>query len=219
MYSKEPDIASLISSRICHDLVSPLGAISNGLELLELSGATAGPEYELLHDSVANATARINFFRYAFGARSDSSFLPESAVRATLDGFYAGTRMRVIWSARGEVPRTQAKLALLVIQCLETFLPIGGVVTATCENGKWELTATDDRLRLNESNLEHLLGKNLRPDLKPSEIQFELARRILADEKLAPQSRKADTEFSLSYRFSAQSLPVPRETDASFSGN
>ncbi len=201
MYSKEPDIASLISSRICHDLVSPLGAISNGLELLELTGATAGPEYELLHDSLANATARINFFRYAFGARNDGSVLPEHAIRTTLEGFYAGTRVSVIWSVRGEVPRNQAKLALLVIQCLETFLPVGGVITATSDGGNWEITATDERLRPNEENLEHLLDRTLRPGLKPSEIQFELARRILTDERLMPESRRTDTEFSLSYRF------------------
>lgn len=201
MYSKEPDIASLISSRICHDLVSPLGAISNGLELLELSGATNGPEYELLHDSLANATARINFFRYAFGSRSDDTFLAENAIRTTLDGFYAGTRIRVIWSIQGEVPRNQAKLALLVIQCLETFLPIGGVITASCDASRWHFSATDERLRPNEENLNHLLGRALRPGLKPSEIQFELARRILADERLTPESRRTDTEFSLSYRF------------------
>ena len=38
------DIAALLGSRICHDLISPLGAISNGVELLEMSGAQMGPE-------------------------------------------------------------------------------------------------------------------------------------------------------------------------------
>lgn len=203
MYSKEPDIASLISSRICHDLVSPLGAISNGLELLELSGVTDGPEYGLLNDSVANATARINFFRYAFGARRDGSCLSETVLRTTLEDFYAGTRIRVFWAVQGAVPRAEAKLALLVIQCLETFLPIGGVISVTCDGGIWRFTATDDRLRLDEANLAHLLGSSLRSELKPSEIQFELARRILAEEQLAPDSGVSGTEFSLSYGFPA----------------
>ncbi len=203
MYPKEPDIASLISSRICHDLVSPLGAISNGLELLELSGVQDGPEYGLLNDSVANATARINFFRYAFGARDKGSSLPENALRATLDGFYAGTRIQVRWTVTGDVPRPEAKLALLMIQCLETFLPVGGIIEATRDSGAWRLTATDDRLRPHEENLAHLLGRSLRPDLKPSEIQFELARRILDEEQLTPDSALNGTEFSLSYRFPA----------------
>lgn len=203
MYPKEPDIASLISSRICHDLVSPLGAISNGLELLELSGATDGPEYGLLSDSVANATARINFFRYAFGARDKGVLLPESALRTTLDGFYAGTRIQARWSVNGDISRAEAKLALLLIQCLETFLPVGGVIEATRDDGHWQIRAMDDRLRPDEANLGHLLGQSLRADLKPSEIQFELARRILDEEQLSPDSGLTGSEFSLSYRFPA----------------
>ena len=130
MYAKQPDIASLISSRICHDLVSPLGAITNGLELMELSGVTSGPEYGLLNDSVANATARINFFRYAFGGRGYGDTVSGRAVRTILSDFYGDSRIDVRWQVAGDVPRVQAKLALLLIQCLETFLPVGGQITA-----------------------------------------------------------------------------------------
>lgn len=47
------DLAALVSSRICHDLISPIGAINNGLELLNMSGlAHDGPEIQLIGDSV-----------------------------------------------------------------------------------------------------------------------------------------------------------------------
>ena len=62
------NLSALIGSRICHDLISPIGAINNGLELLGMSGNTPGPEMELIHDSVGNASARIRYFRVAFGA-------------------------------------------------------------------------------------------------------------------------------------------------------
>lgn len=203
MYSKDPDIASLISSRICHDLVSPLGAISNGLELLELAGVPTGPEYGLLNDSVANATARINFFRYAFGAGGDGSALSDTKVRATLDGFYAGSRVAVHWSSPRDLPRREAKLALLIIQCLETFLPVGGRITASGTDGQWHFTAEDARLRLDPDNLAHLLDQRLRGDLKPSEIQFELARHMLRNDGITPDCRETEGEFTLSYRFQA----------------
>ena len=58
-------------------------------------------------------------------------------------------------------------------------------------------------MRPHEANLAHLLGHSPRPDLKPSEIQFELARRIIEEEQLAPDSHVDGTQFSLSYRFSA----------------
>lgn len=63
----KPNINALIGSRICHDLINPLGAIGNGIELLSLSGMAASPEMTLVQDSVNNATARVKFLRLAFG--------------------------------------------------------------------------------------------------------------------------------------------------------
>ena len=65
------NLSALIGSRICHDLISPIGAINNGLELLDMSGRTSGPELDLIQESVGNASARIRFFRIAFGAAGD----------------------------------------------------------------------------------------------------------------------------------------------------
>lgn len=64
------NLAALIGSRICHDLISPIGAINNGLELLGMTAPTEGPEFELISQSVGNASARIRFFRIAYGAAS-----------------------------------------------------------------------------------------------------------------------------------------------------
>ena len=63
-------IAGLVGSRICHDLVSPVGAISNGLELIALAGQPGPEEMALISQSCSSATARINLFRMAFGAAS-----------------------------------------------------------------------------------------------------------------------------------------------------
>jgi histidine phosphotransferase ChpT len=66
--SDQPDLAALIGSRICHDLISPIGAIGNGVELLLMEASGKGPELSLISESVAAANARIRFFRVAFGA-------------------------------------------------------------------------------------------------------------------------------------------------------
>ena len=67
----EAELASLVAARLCHDLVSPLGAIGNGVELLEMSGDFPGisksPELALITESVRSARARVRFFRTAFG--------------------------------------------------------------------------------------------------------------------------------------------------------
>ena len=57
--SDTPDLSALIGSRICHDLISPIGAIGNGVELLMMEGR-AGPEVALIAESVAAANAQID---------------------------------------------------------------------------------------------------------------------------------------------------------------
>ena len=65
-------LSNLIGSRICHDLISPIGAINNGLELIEIKGDQVGSEMRLIEQSCAAASARIQFFRIAYGAALDS---------------------------------------------------------------------------------------------------------------------------------------------------
>ena len=67
MSQNNVNIGALIGSRICHDLISPIGAINNGLELLSMSDERDGPEFDLITESVGNASARIRFFRIAYG--------------------------------------------------------------------------------------------------------------------------------------------------------
>ena len=90
---RQPDLAELVGSRLCHDLVNPLSAIANGIELLTLSGAARTPEVELIADAVGDAMARIRFFRVAFGAARAGETLSEREMRDSLSALYAGTRL------------------------------------------------------------------------------------------------------------------------------
>jgi histidine phosphotransferase ChpT len=62
-----PDLAALLCSRVCHDVISPVGAINNGLELLDEGGADADA-MDLIRTSALNASVRLKFARLAFGA-------------------------------------------------------------------------------------------------------------------------------------------------------
>jgi hypothetical protein len=61
------DLAALLCSRVCHDVISPVGAINNGLELLDEGGADEDAMH-LIRTSARNASARLQFARIAFGA-------------------------------------------------------------------------------------------------------------------------------------------------------
>ena len=62
-----PDLSSLVAARLCHDLISPIGAIGNGMELLQMTEGRGVAELELISDSLATALAKLRFYRLAFG--------------------------------------------------------------------------------------------------------------------------------------------------------
>ena len=103
----QADLAQLLGSRLCHDLVSPLGAIGNGVELLEMSsdfpGIAASPELMLIAESVAAARARIQLFRVAFGMAQGDQRMSRAGLAQLLDGFSGQGRLRVRLEAEGRV--------------------------------------------------------------------------------------------------------------------
>lgn len=189
MYNKPNDIASIISSRICHDLVSPLGAISNGLELMELRGAPRTQEFDLMSQSVTDANARIQFFRLAFGDPCAGSNVSEEEIQRVLGVTYAARRLNLEWAVVGEQPRPQIKLILLLIQCLESAMPLGGDVLVRKADSLWAISASNGELRTESNAWQKLLGNNVDSEceISPSEIHFELARAFIADMGLQPE--------------------------------
>jgi histidine phosphotransferase ChpT len=94
------DLAALLGSRICHDLINPLGAIGNGVELLRMTQASS-PELELISDSVAHAQARIRMFRLAFGAVREEQRISGREIGSILEGLGKGGKLRFSWSLAG----------------------------------------------------------------------------------------------------------------------
>ena len=118
-----PDLTALIGSRICHDLISPIGAIGNGVELLMMDGATKGPEIALIAESVANANARIRYFRVAFGSAGRDQRIGRGEVASIIEDTTRGGRMLIDWQSPQDLARREVKLAFLAIQCCETAMP------------------------------------------------------------------------------------------------
>lgn len=173
------DINALIGSRICHDLISPIGAIGNGLELLEMTIGAKGPEMSLIEDSVTNANARIRFFRVAFGDAKPSQMVGKSEVLSILADLANGGRFSYVWHPTHDVPRTDVRLAFLAIQCFETSLPLGGVIEVTEDQGNWTMVAQGRRVVVEPRLWDGIAsGGEVDQGLKPSEVQFALLPTI-----------------------------------------
>lgn len=174
------DLGAKVASRICHDLANPLGAIANGLELLLLSGLEPSPEMSLLQDSVASASARIRWFRLAFGPAGPQR-VGRAEVTDILRAISRGTRLSYDWTVEGDAPRGEVKAVFLLLQCLEAALPLGGRLTISRSDDEWEVTAQSPRLRFDPSLWASLTSAQAtRPDT-PALVQFALLPETLAE--------------------------------------
>lgn len=170
----KPDLTALLGSRICHDLISPLGAIGNGVELLAMSGAGGGAELALISESVTNANARIRFFRVAFGAAAPGQRIGRPEVTSILADLTRGSRLTVDWQAASDQSRGDVKLAFLAIQCLESAMPWGGRITVTEDGQRWRIAGTADRLRVEEALWQSLADPAAQPEIGAAQVHFAL---------------------------------------------
>lgn len=169
------ELTALIGSRICHDLISPLGAISNGVELLGMSGNAGGPEMDLISESVENANARIRFFRIAFGAAEAGQLVGQREVDGILRDISHGGRLVLDWQPMGDLPRQTVKLAFLLLQCFETAMPWGGKVTVSQIGDEWALTGQAERMNIKPDQWEMLSNPNMVNALDAAAVHFALA--------------------------------------------
>ncbi len=175
---RKPDLAALIGSRICHDLISPLSAIGNGVELLAMT-APAGPEMSLIAESVENANARIRFFRVAYGAPAPDQMLARSEVMATLGAASRGGRLGYRWQVEGDQPRDEVRIVFLLLQCCETAMARGGEITIRRNGQNWDLSATADRIDADPDLWGSLLVPRSGPEVSPAQVQFALLPQAL----------------------------------------
>ena len=175
------NLASLIGSRICHDLISPIGAINNGLELLTMTGGVQGPEMELISDSVEHAEARIRFFRIAYGPSGDQ-MMGSAEIISVLNDIGRGRRLASRWEPAEPQPRSMVRLAFLALQCCETAMPYGGTVRFLVENGVCTVVGTAEKLKFDPDLWAGLSSVEPQANITPALVQFALLP-VVADEQ------------------------------------
>jgi len=182
------DLAALLCSRICHDIISPVGAIANGLELLdeEVDGETSEIAMDLIRSSAKNASARLQFSRIAFGAAGSASAQidtgdAENVARAFFDN---EKKTDLEWHGdRALLPKNKVKLLLNLLLVGHGAIPRGGVVKCEIEdaNGepKFRITATGTNARVPPA-FANLLNGTFEEDLDAHAIQPVYALQLAA---------------------------------------
>lgn len=175
------DLAALVGSRICHDLISPIGAIGNGVELLTMTNGQPGEEMALISESVDSANARIRFFRIAFGAASPDQLIGEGEIKTILAAVTKGGRLRYHWHPAGDHPRQMVRCAFLMMLCCETALPLGGDIHIRQLGTMWDFTAQSERIKLDSALWDSLTDCDDTTQHGAAHVQFALLPVALDD--------------------------------------
>jgi histidine phosphotransferase ChpT len=124
------DLAALLCSRVCHDLISPAGAIVNGLEVLEESKDEETKTFalDLIKKSARVASARLQFCRIAFGAAgSAGAQIDLGDAGAVAAGFIEDEKVKLAWNLpRVLLPKNRVKLVLNMLLIATQAIPRGG---------------------------------------------------------------------------------------------
>ena len=127
------ELAALLCSRVCHDLISPVGAIVNGLEVLDDNPKPDDREFalDLIRKSAKTASARLQFCRLAFGAAgSAGAQIDLGDAQAMAKGHFEDGKITIAWNLpRLLLPKNRVKLLLNLLVIAQQMIPRGGVLT------------------------------------------------------------------------------------------
>lgn len=165
-------ILELMASKICHDLISPVGAVSNGVEILEELGSDAGEDVTgLIAYSAGQAAAKLKVMRMAYGlGGADSSIKSEDVHKIFAD--FIGTEGRLSQDWNPHAINTHitgaAKMLMACLLLAAETLPKGGKISAAQEDDKTILiTAEGENAHFREGTLEALQQKTDSEALEP----------------------------------------------------
>ncbi len=158
------DLAALLCSRVCHDLISPVGAIVNGVEVFDedKDEETRTFALELIKKSARGASARLQFCRLAFGAAGSAGAQIETGDAETVTrGLIEDDKTKITWNLPRELkPKNQVKLLLNMMIVAAGSIPRGGTLTVDPIEGAagFRVTAAGLNARLTPTIVELLAG-------------------------------------------------------------
>jgi histidine phosphotransferase ChpT len=173
------DLASLVGSRLCHDLIGPIGAIGNGVELMLLPGNARNDEVAMIAESVSTLTARIRYYRIAFGTSQLDQNISRSEVLAMITDLFPSGRITITWASPTDLPRAEVKAIFLLILCAEQGLRSTGRIHVLRDGSGWSLTLSSPRLVPEEARWSLLTHATGQP-VSPAEVQFPLAHQAIS---------------------------------------
>lgn len=198
------ELAALVSSRICHDVINPVSAISNGLEMLgeEQDDDMREAAMELIRKSASQASAKLQFARLAFGAAGSvgAEIDLRDAEKVARDFVQVSGKHEVVWDGPAlTLPKNKVKLLLNLVALGVAALPRGGTVNVTvsgdASNIAFAVTGKGTRASLNDQMKTLLTGGN-GVEVDAHSVQPYYASRVAAAAGMSVTAGAQDEEVS-----------------------
>lgn len=181
------DLAALLCSRVCHDVISPVGAIANGLEILEDED---DPEMrqiasDLITQSAKSASAKLQFCRMAFGAAGSLGTLIDMGEAGDITKMFIGKeKIALVWNAaREQRSKSEVKLALNMVMMGMSAIPRGGDVIVDSTPDSLTVRAVGDRAKIPEKSLAVMNGNFEASELDARTVQVYYTMRLANEAK------------------------------------
>jgi histidine phosphotransferase ChpT len=183
------EFAAFLVSRVCHDLVGPMGAVINGLEVMEdeRDAAMRADALKIVTMSAQQALARLQFLRIAFGAAgSAGAELDVGEVGRLVAGLLEGGKVKLDWQApHVNWPKNWAKLLMNSAMLGADCLPRGGQLDVTVSTDpaapSFKIVATSPHARVLEEVANAVRGEAMQSHLDARGIQPYLTHKLSRD--------------------------------------
>ncbi|MES0383760.1 MAG: histidine phosphotransferase ChpT [Hyphomicrobium sp.] len=199
------ELAALISSKICHDIIGPVGAIYNGLEILDEDDDAEAKNYALdvIRNVTEQASARLQFARFAFGAAGSAGAVIDLGTAEQISrGFVGQAKHKLIWRAvPGHMAKDNVKLLLNLIASAISALPRGGEIDVqmggTLETPSFLIRCRGPNARPPQYLVEFITGEQL-PQLDAMSIQAYYTWRLADNAAMRLEILKDGADILLS---------------------
>lgn len=219
------EFSALLCSRLCHDLISPVGAIANGIEILndEDDEMMRQEVLKLLEHSAVVTSNRLKFFRLSFGAAGGfGERVPLNEAKNAAESLYASSNIDLSWKSDfAEMNKDALKLMLNMLLLAGESLVRGGKMlvemTEQLPKINVRVTVQGDRVILQDTVLKALLGE-LAPDQieaksAPAFLVASVARKLGAAIEYSPHNEQSFS-LHLAYRDANEQEQNPASSDA-----
>lgn len=183
MTKNQIDISELLCSRLCHDIVAPIGAINSGLELLQETREEDKTEiFDLLVKSAESATRKLTLFRFAFGASSIKQIAQLAEVSGLLNQVIDTDKFQLtadLINFNTQQPVKWAKLILQTTMAIVESAPYGGKLNVITSPDTIQILLFADRIIDNQANVDLMQNGCALSDLTPRNVGLYLINNLL----------------------------------------